>query len=146
MEKDFESLAHTADIKLRVFGSTLKELFRNALVGMFQTIEPRVQGCEEKNGRITCDQLPDQNSIEVSASAQDLLLVDFLSEALYLSDVHNQVYLDAQIHELSETFVRATVFGVPVQGFGIEIKAVTYHELEIKKVDGLWQAIIVFDI
>jgi SHS2 domain-containing protein len=86
MAKDFESLPHTADIKIRVFGTTLKELFRNALVGMFQTIEPRVQGCEIKQGRLICGHLPAKRSIEVSASQQDLLLTDFLSEALYLSD------------------------------------------------------------
>ena len=55
--------------------------------------------------------------------------------------------MDATIHELSQTAVSATVHGVKVTGFEVvELKAVTYHGCEIKKVGDEWQVDIVFDI
>ena len=147
MPKDFESLPHTADIKIRVYGDTLAALFRNALIGMFQTIGPRVSGCKIENERVVCDELPVQHEVEVSAHDSISLLVDFLSEALYLSDVYDEAYLDATIHQVTDTHIKATLHGVKIEGFEVvEIKAVTYHELDIKQVDGRWQADIVFDI
>ncbi len=147
MHKDFEQLPHTADIKLRVYGTTLEELFRNALIGMFQSIGPLAPGCTTKNERLICPDLPKRHDIEVQSPDCIALLVDFLSEALYLSDVYNEAYLDATIHELTETEIKATVHGVEVTGFEVvEIKAVTYHQLSINRVDGIWQTEIVFDI
>jgi SHS2 domain-containing protein len=148
MKKDFEMIPHTADIKIRVYGSTEKELFRNALIGMFQSIGPHAQGCQTKGGRFVCPKLPISHEIAVESLDQAALLVDFLSDALYLSDVHNEVYLDAEIHELSETNIKATMHGISVTGFEVvEIKAVTYHDLLVKQEpDGSWIAEVVFDI
>jgi len=147
MQKDFEFLPHTADIQMRAYGTTKKELFRNALNGMFQSIGPHADGCETKNNRLICPKLPEKQSVDVQAAQLDLLLVDFLSEALYLSDLHNQAYFDVDIHELTDKHIKATLQGVNVTSFDVvEIKAVTYHELEVKQVDGVWQATVVFDI
>ncbi len=147
MQKDFEQLSHTADIKIRAYGKTIEDLFRHALIGMFQSIGPQAPGCKVQDERLVCLELPKHHDIQVESPDRIGLLVDFLSEALYLSDVYNEVYLDATIHILTETDIKATVHGVHVTGFEVvEIKAVTYHELEIKQVDGVWQAEIVFDI
>lgn len=147
MDKDFEILPHTADIKIRAYGKTLEEFFRHALIGMFQVIGPKVKGCKVEHERVVCEDLPQKHSIEANAPDVNVLLVDFLSEALYLSDVHDEAYLDAEIHEISENHLSATIHGMKVQGFEVvEIKAVTYHELDVKKKGGIWQSDIVFDI
>jgi len=147
MYKDFEALSHTADIKIRVYGKTLEELFRNALIGMFQSIGPQAPNCIIRNDCLVCPELPKHHDIQVRSPDRIALLVDFLSEALYLSDVYNEAYLDAIIHELTETDIKATLHGIAVTGFEVvEIKAVTYHQLSIKQVDGMWQTEIVFDI
>ena len=147
MKKDFEVLPHTADIKIRVYGKTLEELFCNAVIGMFQSIGPKISGCTVANERVVCNDLPEKHKVEVESPDVEALLVDFLSEALYLSDVYNEAYLYADIHEISETNICATLHGVKVQGFEVvEMKAVTYHEMEVKKIDGVWQTNIVFDI
>lgn len=144
---DFEMLPHTADIKIRAYGKTKKELFHNALIGMFQAIHPIVPECKVENDRVVCATLPERHDIALEASDVESLLVDFLSEALYLSDVYNEAYFDVVIHECSDTHIKATLCGVHVTGFEVvEIKAVTYHELVIKNQNGVWQADIVFDI
>jgi SHS2 domain-containing protein len=147
MNKDFELLPHTADIKIRVVGDTLKELFTHALVGMFQAIGPHAPDCQRIDNSLICNELSAQHEITIDSPDREALLVDFLSEALYLSDIHNQAYLKAEIHELTDTHISATIYGVQVTSFEVvEIKAVTYHDLYIKQIDNHWQAEIVFDI
>lgn len=147
MVKDFEFIPHTADIKLRVYGVTLADLFRHALIGMFQSLNPQVENCSYNNERLVCKTLPVARDIGINSPDVNALLVDFLSYALYLSDVHNEAYLDADIKTISNTYVQAVIKGVAITGFsGMEIKAVTYHDLDIKQVDGIWQTDIVFDI
>lgn len=146
MKRDFELIPHTADLQLRVYGTTLEGLFSNAVIGMFQSIEPRSPLAKNSNGRLVAESLPRVRDIEVESLDLDALLVDFLSEALYLSDIHDEAYLQAQVHELSTTYIKATLLGVPVTGFNVEIKAVTYHGLSIEKKNNEWQADIVFDI
>jgi SHS2 domain-containing protein len=145
--KDFELIDHTADLQIRVYGATIEELFRNALCGMFQAIKPDIAGCAMKDDRIICKDLPRHHEIKIESPDQDALLIDFLSRALYLSDVHNEAYLAVTIHTLSDTKIEATIHGAPITGFAnVEIKAVTYHDVHIQKKDGLWQTDIVFDI
>jgi len=145
--KDFQLVPHTADLKLIAYGKTLKDLFRHALIGMFQSIGPRSSDCSIANDRLVCSKLPIERDLQVSSSNRECLLVDFLSDALYFSDIYNEAYLDVVIHELHDKEIKATLKGIKVDGFEVvEIKAVTYHDLNIKKVDDSWQTAIVFDI
>lgn len=149
MQKDFEILPHTADLRIRVYGKTLEEFFHNALVGMFQSIRPKTAeiGCEKQRGRLVCKTLSKEHEIEVTADDINTLLIDFLSEALYLSDVNDEAYLDVDFNKVTDKSISARVKGVKVFGFdGGEIKAVTYHGLDIKKTDNGWQAEVIFDI
>ncbi len=147
MQKDFEQLPHTADIKLRVYGKTLQDLFKNALNGMFQIVRPIAPACTIEQDRVVCNSLPQQHDVNVTAIDRDALLVDFLSEALYLSDAYNEAYFDATIHELDNQHIVATVHGTKIEGFQVvELKAVTHHDLRIEQIDNVWRADIVFDI
>lgn len=145
--KRFEQLPHTADIKIRVYGKTKEELFCNALYGMFTIVGPHAPQCRKQGEEIICDELPEQHKIEVKAPDCDALLVNFLSQALSLSDIYNQAYFDVDINELTDKELRGIVKGIQVTGFEVvELKAVTYHDLAIKYVNSLWQTDIVFDI
>src|SRR5579871_3923567 len=102
-KKMFELLPHTADLAIRVFGADMKELFRHALIGMFQSAGPHEKTagvhakdavCGKETGLLVCDELPESDPIEVQSTDQNALLIDFLSEALYLSDINNVAYLD----------------------------------------------------
>jgi len=148
MLKDFEILPHTADLKIRVYGNSIEELFKHALIGMFQSMRPAAPECHyNENKRLVCANLPINHAIEVNSPDRDALLVDFLSYALYLSDVHNEAYLDVTIDLLDMKRILAHVHGIKIKGFDeSEIKAVTYHDLNIVKMNGLWQTEIVFDI
>lgn len=143
---DFESLAHTADLKIRAYGVTLEELFANSVVGMFQSIHPKSTACSYINERMVCGSLPITRAVAVQATELDFLLIDFLSTCLYFSAVHKEAYLKVIVHSITTTTISAELYGVAIQGFEVEIKAVTYHDTHILKHNDLWQVDIVFDI
>ncbi len=74
-------------------------------------------------------------------------MVDFLSEALYLSQANKEVYLDAKFRKFSDNNLEGEIIGQKVKSFGEDIKAVTHHGLDIhQKKDGPWEATVLFDI
>jgi len=147
MNKEYELVPHTADLKLYVYGITLEELFRNALKGMFASIKPRSSSISYKHDEPVVTRYTSQKKVVARAPERELLLVDFLSEALYLSDTLNEAYFDARFTAFSDTELEALIFGVAITGFDVvEIKAVTYHDLSCEQIDGIWQATLVFDI
>lgn len=134
--KNFEILPHTADLKIRIFGNSLKELFENSIYAMFASIEP-----------IYTDGKDIEFNVEIDSINRESLFVDFLSEALYLSDANSVAFKSASISEFSDTHLKAKLVGSSIARFEVvEIKAVTYHDLKIQKVDDSWMAEVVFDI
>jgi len=145
--KDYEVIPHTADLQLRVYGADIPALFKNALIGMFQSLKSHASDCTYENDRLVCKTLPVWRDIGVNSPDQEALLVDFLSTALYFFDVHNEIYLDVNFTEFDNTHLLATLKGVPITGIEeSEIKAVTYHNLALRQENGIWLTDIVFDI
>ena len=133
--KEYDILEHSADLKIVAYGKDLKSLFGNALKGMFLSIEPEI---------IFDDKVT--RKIELSEEEQDLCLIDFLSEALYQSDVNNEAYFDVKFIKFEPREIVAELNGNAVKGFREEIKAVTYHGFEIKETNSGLEAQIIFDI
>jgi len=133
----YRILEHTADVRLLVEGRTLEELFQEALGGMMEVLKPeKKEGGAERLRRI-----------EVEAASRTALLVDFLNEALWLAHTHREALADAAFGAISETRVEATLRGWPAEAFGEDIKAVTYHEAEIRQnAAGNLETKLVFDI
>jgi len=133
---DYEILDHPADLKIRAYGDNLPELFLNMFKGMFESCRPII---EDKSPIIT-------RKIEIKASDLESLLINFLSEALYLSDVNNETYFKVNFKKLDKGGLMAEIKGRKVKKINLEIKAVTWHDLKIDKKDNLWQATVLFDI
>lgn len=132
----YSILEHTADLKIKVFGKDLPELFSNAALAMAEQlkpgIRPPIEGKWEK--------------IEIKSSDLEPLLVDWLSEILYRSDVNHRVYAEIKIEEISERELKAKIRGTSIGKKDLDIKAVTYHGLEIKQIGNYWEAVIIFDV
>ncbi len=132
----YEILEHLSDLKVRVFGASKEDLFSNALLAMTESMRPEIKNPEEKSKR----------TIKIQSTDPQALLVDFLNEALYLSQVNKEVY-EVNFKKLSGTEIKGELTGKKVEKFGEDIKATTYHDLEIKQnKDGSCQAIVLFDI
>ncbi len=145
--KPYEFVPHTADLKMFAYGITFEELFRNALRGMFASVKPQGPLISYHGDEVQVSHYTVEHKLVVRSTERETLLIDFLSDCLYLADTHNEAYFDATFSELSETELEAIIFGVPVTGFEVvEIKAVTYHDLQFESIDGVWRATLVFDI
>jgi SHS2 domain-containing protein len=140
--KRFELLEHTADIKMKVYGKSPEELFSNAAYGMacIQNQKSKIKN-QNKNSKFKI-----KRNLTVKSLDLESLLVDFLSEILTLSDTYHEVYSKVLIVKLNKNKVEAEIEGFGVDQFDEDIKAVTYHGLEIKKVDDHWETIVLFDV
>ena len=134
--KKFELLEHRADLKIRIFGQDLTKLFINAGLAIAEQQNPTAKNQPSEKWE----------SIEINSPDLNSLLVDWLNEILSCSDLNKKVYNNFQIKELSENYLRAQIAGQKVDQKQIDIKAATYHELKIKKIDNHWQVIVIFDI
>ncbi|MFC1914684.1 archease [Chloroflexota bacterium] len=138
MEKGFEIIEHTADVGIIARGVSLNQTFANAARALFSIIT-RLENVAEVLHR----------DIELVASDQESLLVDWLNELIYLFDTENVLFKRFEISELNNTRLKARSYGEKVDKSRHElktgVKAATYHMLRIDKGDG-WQAQVLFDI
>jgi len=116
---------HTADVGIIAEGGTLAEAFEQAAVGMFAIItdESDIDVIEER-------------TIALEASDIEQLLVDWLSELLFIhftDDLvfgHFEVVLDPKRCRLKARAGGET-YDLKKHGYGEEIKGVSYHELRV---------------
>lgn len=131
----YEILEHKADLKIRAFGKDKKELFENAMFGMFEGARYESQGQEIKR------------KIKISSLDFPSLLVDFLSEILYFCETNKEVYYKVKFENFTEKELEGILIGKKLKRMGVHIKAVTYHGLDIhQRKDGNWEATVLFDI
>jgi protein archease len=130
---------HTADIGIDVFGDSLQELFSNAAFAMFDIIAD-LSNVKNK----------DEYIISVSGVDREQLLVNWLSELLYIHDVKGLLFKDFVITNITDTQLDAIARGERykdgIHVIKTEMKAVTYHNLSIIRKDNRWQARIIFDL
>lgn len=137
----FQILPHTADMRIRVWGGTLQELFGNALRGMAHYLAPAVFSLKGKVTRV-------RQAISIEAVDVNSLLVEFLSEVIAQSDIKNAVFTKVIFEKFGENFLKGELQGVAVDKFDKDIKAVSYHEVDIKRSPetGMYETALVFDI
>jgi SHS2 domain-containing protein len=140
MNQPYEFFDHTADIGVRVHGATLPALFANAARAMFTVL-----GELKKTGDRR------QKTVELRAESLEDLLHDWLAELLYAVETEHVLYDEFEISNLQSPVLTATVRGGPIDFAesqpNEEIKAVTYHRLDVHQLpDGSWQATVIFDV
>jgi len=137
--RKFRLLDHTADLGVLVYGEDLEELFTNAGKAFF-TIITDLRRVRESTERI----------IRVESTNLEDLMVNWLGELLYLHDVDSLLFRSFSIDELRDGTMQARAKGEAFhEGRHVikrEIKAVTYHQIEVKKEKGRWRARIIFDL
>ncbi len=133
--KKYELLEHRADLKIKVYSQDLAGLFINAALAIAEQQNPAAKKTAEE-----------WEQLEIKSTDLNSLLVDWLNEILSRSDLNQKVYNNFQIEELSKNRLKAKIAGRKIDRKRLEIKAATYHQLEIKETNNQWQAIIVFDI
>jgi len=135
--KSFEILEHKADLKIKASGKTKEELFLNMLLAVASVLGSQQR--EEHNEVL--------REISIKSLNTEMLLVDFLNEILYLSQVNKEVYTNIKFKKFTENELEGELKGKRIERFKEDIKAATYHNLQIKQTkQGLWEAVVLFDV
>jgi SHS2 domain-containing protein len=86
----------------------------------------------------------------VEAEALDELMVNWLDEFLYLHDTEGLVFKRFQVEPIQQNRLEAMAWGEVLDPARHEIKAgikaVTYHQLYVKEIDGGWETQVIFDV
>jgi len=137
--KRYEQIEHTADIGVRIYGKDIKELFKNAAFAMFDIIAD----LEGLNNTLTL-------SFDINAANQEELLRAWLDDLLYNFYTKWILFSDFKIERVTKERLRAKAFGRHVgenkNRLKTEIKAITYHELQIKRTEEGYESTVIFDI
>ena len=114
---------HTADIGILIEEENTESAFTTAALAIFQLMTPDFKGQGvEKN-------------IRISAPDLERLLVEFLSELLYLFEVEGFVALEASVSisgNRLEAVLAGGTFAPGKDVLEMQIKAVTYHMLSVE--------------
>lgn len=133
--KKFETFEHTADIGLRVFGKDDKELFVNAASGLLSLLV-KPKGIQAQSEKI----------IKIAEDNVEELFVAWLNEVLFYVTTRNFIPKKISIDTISQRTINARLCGEVKQiPLLTEIKAATYHELEIKETEKGLEARVIFD-
>ena len=136
---DFKILDHTADLGITVRGYDLQNLFESAAKSMLQVMfgENYAEGSK---------------TLKLSVQGEDLadLMVRWLGEILYIFEGENEMVTDVEIDSIVPSHLYATVKTIPfnpdMHEIFCEIKAVSYHQIQVAKKNHRWKARIIFDL
>jgi SHS2 domain-containing protein len=130
---------HTADTGFIIHAENLKDLFTVAAKEMFIIICPDDAIKPETKKRLT-----------VSGDTKEELLVNWLSELNYYFETQRILLAKVDTLEIENRTLAASIYvdNIDLERHSIEteIKAVTYHQLYLKKEEGLWKAQVILDL
>ena len=94
----------------------------------------------------------DRHTVTVQAAALEDLLFDWLSELIFLKDTEEFVAGRFRVRcpQAPPFHMQALVEGEPIDRrrheMRVDVKAATYHEMDIHKEGGRWYARVVLDV
>ncbi|MEM2896725.1 MAG: archease [Candidatus Bathyarchaeia archaeon] len=141
--KGYEFLEHVSDAYIMAYGKTLNEAFENAARAMFDvmtdvvSIEPKIE-----------------EMVEVKAKDEYELLYNWLEILLIKFDTESMLYSKFSVYEIGksceEAFLKAKIYGEPFDinkhVSKIEVKAITFHQMEILKKNDFYTLKFILDL
>jgi SHS2 domain-containing protein len=134
-EFGFREHAHIADWELEVWAPDLATLLEQAARGMYALSGMRLQ----PGLALEC-------TISLHASDVESLLVRFLTELLWVEQEQHLGFNEFSIRVDDQCDLHAELSGSTILSLDKEIKAVTYHNLVVRKTKKGLHVAIVFDV
>lgn len=135
----FKTIEHTADIGIEVEADTLGELFEGTAMAMLSLIvDPAT--------------VRDDVERELSLEAGDLeeLLFIWLNELLFIMYADGLLFSKFEVKDVVDSRLVAAASGEKLDPerhrLDEEIKAATYHEMMVERLDEGWKARVIFDV
>lgn len=136
-ESGFREVDHTADVEIEVWGTDKTSLFEKAAQGMYHLSHIR----EKEHTPETA-----AHSFQLNERDLESLLVAFLSELLFYLETEQLKFEKFTLEFEEDHSLRAQLEGFQIAGLDRDIKAVTFHELDIKRTGTGWIVNVVFDV
>ncbi len=133
-DRGHREVEHTADWELEVWAPDLPGLMEEAARGMYGLMGVEVS-----------DESRCHRQLELASNDREQLLVSFLEELLFIVD-SEEVAFDGFLLKAQDTNLLARLEGGGILSRTKEIKAVTYHHLEIEESKRGLATRIIFDV
>lgn len=139
VEQKYTIFDHTADLGVEIYGKDKRALFTNAAFALFDIMTD-----------INAVSMKVERDIRINGSGWEDLLVNFLREILYLFNGEGLSLCDFIVSEMDMYHIQGTVrgefFDPHRHCLSMELKAITYHGTEVRKVSNGWTARVIFDV
>ncbi|MFZ6007284.1 MAG: archease [Nitrospirota bacterium] len=138
----FEILDISGDVGIRAYGQNCEEAFANAGIGMYNLITD-------------IEKIAEKQAINIEARGDSLegLLVPYLNELIFQFDTYGFIGKRIEIITFSNqpsAFIKVKVYGEEFDPNRHErrllVKAATYHNIRVEKINSRWEIEVVFDI
>ena len=124
---------------MEVYGKTVHDLFANAAFALFDIITD-----------LSTIETTNERKLVVEGSGWEDLFVNYLREILYLFNGEGLLLKEYSILTIEPFYLEATVKGEPFDparhSIKTEIKAVTYHQLNVREDADKWTGRVIFDV
>jgi SHS2 domain-containing protein len=135
----YELFEHTADLGMRIAADDLAGLFAEAGRGLFAML---VENLDDVRPQRTL-------GFRVEGRELDYLLLDWLNELLFAFESQRVLLCDFNV-TLDDNGLTAQAAGEEIDParhrLDHEVKAITYHHLQVEQADGRWRAEVIVDI
>jgi SHS2 domain-containing protein len=125
---------HTAEVKLVVEAETLAALFEETALALAELMSTAI--------------LPATSTIHVTveSSDRDALLVDWIDELVYRSEIDKRIYAHAKIRRVTDRAIEAEIGGFEPPAIRTAVKAATMHDLSVTDTREGVSARVVLDV
>jgi SHS2 domain-containing protein len=138
-----QEIDHTGDIGIRVTAPSLPQLFERAALGTFRVLTD-----------LAAVQASKETHVAVDGHDLEALMVRWLSELNYRHTVDGVLFGAFAVESIQETdeglTLTATARGEPIDPARhtvyTEIKAITFHGMNIRETDDGWTVQVIFDM
>jgi len=141
LSSSYNFIDHTADIAVEVTADSVEELFIASAQAFKEAVLEPVSESEEESFNFTLD-----------SHLLESLLVNFLNELNFRLISKRKIFNNInkiKIYQTDDNWNLECILSedeVDKEKIKTEIKSVTYHQMEIKKMNGKYSTRIVFDI
>jgi SHS2 domain-containing protein len=138
-EHRFELVEHTADKAFVAYGETLEKAFEAAAYAVFSMMAD-----------LALHQPTAERAVVVSGGDDVTLLKKWLDELLFISEVEWVLPVRFRVEKIGAGKVTSVIETRPtapdIEWLGPGVKAVTYHGMEIRQLDGQYCVQVVVDV
>ncbi|MCP4143132.1 MAG: archease [Chloroflexi bacterium] len=131
----YKEISHTADWSIHVWAEDIQGLLTESARGMWM-----LTSADPADGPRA------ERELSLEAYDAESLLVAFLEELLYLSESEKLLFDDFSALSVEGRKLSGIIGGGPLRSIEKEIKAVTFHNLDIRESKGGLEVEIVFDV